>query len=166
MPLKSGKKNIGQNISELMNSGKPRNQAIAIALDVAKRKKYERGGLVTGPLLGRTKGRADKVKLTVPPGSHVIPSDIVSAIGDGNSVFGHTALGKMFPKSMKKRKNRKDGGGVDIAVSDGEFIVSPDDVLDVGHGNEELGHKLLNEYIEDVRSKNIERTKNIGKPAI
>jgi hypothetical protein len=39
MPLKSGKKNIGKNIKTEMAHGKPRKQAIAIALSVAKRKK-------------------------------------------------------------------------------------------------------------------------------
>lgn len=32
MPLKKGKKNLGRNIKELVKSGKPKNQALAIAL--------------------------------------------------------------------------------------------------------------------------------------
>ena len=44
MPLKKGKKNIGANIRKEMAAGKPRKQAIAIALSVAnyhrKNKKY------------------------------------------------------------------------------------------------------------------------------
>lgn len=39
MPLKSGKKYIGKNIKTEMAHGKPRKQAIAIALSVSKRKK-------------------------------------------------------------------------------------------------------------------------------
>lgn len=34
-----GKKNIGKNIKELINSGKPRKRAIAIALDYIRRQK-------------------------------------------------------------------------------------------------------------------------------
>ncbi len=37
MPLFKGKKNIGRNIGELEASGRPQKQAIAIALDVARR---------------------------------------------------------------------------------------------------------------------------------
>ena len=37
MPLLKGKKNIGKNIKTEMAHGKPKKQAIAIALDVARR---------------------------------------------------------------------------------------------------------------------------------
>jgi cation transport regulator ChaB len=47
MPLYKGKKNIGRNIKTEMAAGKPRKQAIAIALNVAgeskKPKKKRRG---------------------------------------------------------------------------------------------------------------------------
>jgi hypothetical protein len=39
MPLKKGKKNIGKNIRELENKGHPYNQALAIALEEARKKK-------------------------------------------------------------------------------------------------------------------------------
>ena len=39
MPLKRGKKNIGANIKTELEHGKSRDQAIAIALSVAKKKK-------------------------------------------------------------------------------------------------------------------------------
>lgn len=37
MPLKKGKKNTGKNIKTEIKSGKPRKQAIAIALNVARK---------------------------------------------------------------------------------------------------------------------------------
>lgn len=37
MPLKPGKKNIGANIKEMESSGHPKNQAIAAALNVARK---------------------------------------------------------------------------------------------------------------------------------
>jgi hypothetical protein len=36
MPLGKGKKSIGRNIAELEHSGRPKKQAIAIALNVAR----------------------------------------------------------------------------------------------------------------------------------
>lgn len=49
MPLdKSGsKESVGKNISELKDSGRPHNQAVAIALDTQRRaKKFSKGGPV------------------------------------------------------------------------------------------------------------------------
>ena len=37
MPLKTGKKNIGKNIKELQSTGRPRKQAIAIALSKSRK---------------------------------------------------------------------------------------------------------------------------------
>lgn len=42
MPLKKGKKNIGKNIKIEMSHGKPRKQAIAIALSVAGKSKKKK----------------------------------------------------------------------------------------------------------------------------
>lgn len=41
MPLLKGKKNIGRNIKTEMAHGKPRKQAIAIALSMVKKKKHK-----------------------------------------------------------------------------------------------------------------------------
>jgi len=48
MPLKSGKKNIGKNIKELKKSGFPKKQAIAIAMDKARKRKLEDGARAKG----------------------------------------------------------------------------------------------------------------------
>lgn len=39
MPLRRGKKNIGRNIAAELAAGKPRKQAIAIAMSMARKKK-------------------------------------------------------------------------------------------------------------------------------
>ena len=45
MPLKKGKRNIGKNIKTEMAHGKPRKQAIAIALNVARGGKSRYGAM-------------------------------------------------------------------------------------------------------------------------
>ncbi len=47
MPLLPGKKNISKNISELMKSGRPQKQAIAIAISHANQTKSEGGEVKT-----------------------------------------------------------------------------------------------------------------------
>lgn len=41
MPLAKGKKNIGKNIKKEIKAGKPKKQAVAIALSVSRKKKVK-----------------------------------------------------------------------------------------------------------------------------
>jgi hypothetical protein len=131
------------------------------------------GGRV-GPLTGATGGRADKLPMKVPDGSHVIPADVVSALGQGNSQHGHKVLERMFPNSSPRGKTRpakptsslrKRGGEVPVMVSDGEFIVSPEDVAHRGGGDQEHGHRILDHFIVHTRNQNINNLKNLPGPA-
>lgn len=72
---------------------------------------YANGGHV-GALRGNTGGRADELPMAVPSDSHVIPADVVSSLGDGNTEAGFKILEKMFPDS---RANRARGGGLGSA---------------------------------------------------
>ena len=47
MPLLKGKKNVGTNIKELKQTGRPQKQAVAIALDVAAERRRPRKKAVT-----------------------------------------------------------------------------------------------------------------------
>ncbi len=51
MPLKKGKSNIGTNISEMIEAGHPRDQAIAAALNVARKMRADGGEAYDSPLL-------------------------------------------------------------------------------------------------------------------
>lgn len=55
MPLKPGKSNavVGENVSELMHSGKPQRQAVAIAMSKAGRSKL---GVKRGRKIGMKRG--------------------------------------------------------------------------------------------------------------
>jgi hypothetical protein len=211
MPLiKSGSKNaVSQNIRTEMAAGKGQKQAVAIALETARRSAKAWGGAAngpsqmpwfarsearsmmhTGPLMGSTAGRADKLPMNVPSGSHVIPADIVSGLGQGNSMNGHKALSGMFPMStgplgmpmgglhsaragfpkLPKMPGRAKGGAhhhehVPIKASDGEFVVSPADVEKVGGGDTERGHRILDAFIVHCRKQNIEIQKKLPPPA-
>jgi len=60
---------------------------------------------------------------------------------------------------------RKRGGEVPVMVSDGEFVLSPEDVREKGNGDQELGHKILDHFIIHVRKQNIEKLKRLPGPA-
>jgi len=104
-----------------MAAGKPQRQAIAIAMDVARRSKRKSGGLayrqsgggsppwyvrnedralrhnlMHGPIMGTGLGRADSKLGYVGSHSHVIPAHVVSAIGQGNTLSGMKTLHTMF----------------------------------------------------------------------
>jgi hypothetical protein len=110
MPLKHGKSQdtISQNISEMIHAGHPRDQAIAAALSVARQARAEGGGFTppvpkgntsaihTGPIHSPVAGRTDHLPMHVPSGSYVIPADIVSAMGEGNTDAGFRHMKLIF----------------------------------------------------------------------
>jgi hypothetical protein len=51
-----------------------------------------------GLLKSQVPGRTDKLPVSVKGGSYVLPADIVSAMGQGNTQAGGTILGRMFNK--------------------------------------------------------------------
>ncbi len=115
MPLVHGssKRAISTNIKREMGAGKPQDQAVAIALDVARRAKDRaRGGksaakrpwtdrsegrqLHVGPVVSAVPGRTDHHPIVVPSGSYVLPADHVSHLGESNTMAGMAVLNKMF----------------------------------------------------------------------
>lgn len=76
-----------------------KSEAIRFALAMGKRPRqhFANGGVV-GPLIDTGPGRTDTLPISVPPGSYVIPADVVSGLpgAQGNSLAGHVALNKMM----------------------------------------------------------------------
>ena len=103
-----------------------------------------------GPIAGPTPGRADVVPVDVPEGSYVIPADVVSAAGQGNSESGYQNLTKTFSKfrrrSIPRPRRFADGGLVPIAASHGEFLLSPEEVDAIG------GPDVLDRFVKQVRA--------------
>jgi len=100
MPLAPGKRNIGRNIETEQAAGKGHEQAVAIALDVARRKRAEGGSTVhkfhSGPIHSSVAGRTDHLPITVESGSYVLPADAVSHLGESNTLAGFKVLRRMF----------------------------------------------------------------------
>lgn len=137
---------------------------VQTALDAAK--KYATGGAVhVGPVMGATGGRADELPVSVPSGSFVVPADVVSSLGQGNSVSGMENLKKQFPNSA--HMGRASGGvvPVPIKISDGEFVISPEDVAAIGGGDMAKGHKTLDAMMVKLRKDHIKTLAALPPPS-
>lgn len=184
MPLAPGKLNIGHNISEMESAGHPRDQAIAAALNVA-RKRRDTGGSVTtkfhsGPIHSSVAGRTDHLPITVESGSYVLPADVVSGApgAEGNTMAGFAHAKRVFggtPRGGGDQPYNHKGGpygmarggaasGVPIVAAGGEYVVHPDAVREVGGGDIDVGHRVLDDFVKRVRKENIKTLQKLPGP--
>lgn len=103
-----------------------------------------------GPIRSAVPGRTDHVPLKVSAGSFVIPADIVSALGEGNSEAGHAILDQALQHG---RLPRRAAGGrvVDILAAGGEYVIPPEVVNEIGKGDMKRGHDMLDRFVVETR---------------
>lgn len=136
-----------------------------------------------GPIHSPVAGRTDHLPMTVESGSYVIPADIVSGMGEGNTVAGFKHMRRIFggtpyggdagpydvtggPYGAPEPKAK--GGasdGVQIVAAGGEYVLSPDEVRFAGKGDLDLGHRVLDEFVKRMRSKTVTTLENLPGPA-
>ena len=188
MPLHPGKSQtaISQNISMLHNEGRPHKQAVAIALSKA-RDSMAKGGTADktvhhGPINVAIPGRTDRLPINVFSGSYVIPADIVSGLGEGNTLAGNEVIKRMFftPDGLQKAS----GGSatlrakyginghyheprrkVPVIVAGGEYIIPPEIVEQLGGGDMEIGHKKLDDFVLQQRKALRQKLSKLPGPA-
>ena len=130
------------------------------------------GGIkgVVGLINSSVPGRTDKLPMKVPAGAYVVPSSVVSALGQDNTMAGAKVLEKMFhsgPGGMKLGKHDKhgmmkhfaQGGSIDhpkvpIVAAGGEFLIHPEAIVH-RFGSLKHGHKILDSFVKAVRKKHI-----------
>lgn len=144
-----------------------------------------------GYLHGSTPGRADAIRTTAPSGSYVLPADVVSGLGEGNSLAGAKAVQAMLstgpwgtpagkiahgsgppraPAALKKKaggggNEGQDGSPIPVMLSHGEYVVPPEIVKAIGDGSAKSGWKVLDHLVLELRRRHIEKLKKLPPPA-
>ena len=198
MPLKRGSSQatISANIGEMISSGHPRDQAVAAALNIARKARATGGKVHTGAINSAVAGRTDHLPMHVPSGAYVIPADIISAMGEGNTAAGFRVAKSIFSDGFKAGgtvkmpsmprltlsgspyaaakspygaalPGRAAGGGthtVPIVAAGGEYVIDPEDVVQIGDGSLDDGHRILDEFVKQMRAKTIKTLSNLPGP--
>jgi len=139
--------------------------------------------LHTGPIHSKVAGRTDHLPMHVPSGAYVIPADIISAMGEGNTIAGFKHMRRMFsgvpyaggdaPYGQsggpygEKIEGRASGGetsGVPIVAAGGEYVLAPHEVRWAGDGDLDLGHRVLDDWVKTMRAKTIKTLENLPGP--
>lgn len=126
MPLQRGSSQatISSNIREMIASGHPRDQAVAAALSTARKTRASGGKVHTGAIHSAVAGRTDHLPMHVPSGAYVIPADIISAMGEGNSLAGFKVAKSIFGTPFYSAK--KAGAGAPYGQSGAPYGVEGD----------------------------------------
>lgn len=147
----------GDEIQPMRGGGK-----VGLALRIAK---ADGGGVFSGYIPGTTGGRTDNKPISVADGSFVVPADILSGLGEGNSHAGWASLQAQFGMDIPAKA---DGGAVGqpvpIVAASGEGVIDPDTVAKIGGGDLDRGHGILNALVKHVRSRTIKSLKRLPSP--
>lgn len=197
MPLLPGKSDavISKNIREMRHSGYPQKQAVAAALNMSRQYRAAGGKsgkdriVHHGPINVAIPGRTDRLPIHVYSGAYVLPADIVSGLGEGNTLAGNRVIEKMLldgslsgkssggsamalhhsQKLMDKYGIRgpyhDDGKLVPVIVAGGEYIIPPEKVLEIGEGDMDRGHSVLDAFVVSQRRALRKKLSKLPGPA-
>lgn len=178
MPLikSSSRPAFVDNLRAELSAGKLRDQALAIAYRVRNdAKKRKKGGRVhVGPIEGDQPGRTDVVPMKVADGSYVIPSETISHMGQNNTEAGLKRAQEYFGPNghFASKKGRSSGGStkeggkpVECITAHGEFVIPPHVVKEIGGGDLDHGHRVLDGFVINMRKDHLKTIANLEPPA-
>ncbi|MCV9940902.1 hypothetical protein OIU35_31515 [Boseaceae bacterium BT-24-1] len=122
-----------------------------------------RDPIMVGGLLTQVPGRTDLMEISVPADAYVLPADVVSALGEGNTLAGVKVLEDLFGAGQFEETD--DRPPIPIIAAGGEFVVTPAQVLAAGGGDMEAGHDELDRFVKGVRAELVKTLKKLPGPA-
>lgn len=130
-------------------------------------------------------GRTDIHNIQVPAGSYVVPADVVSGLGEGNTMAGAGVMDRMMhsnpygieggggkhgasmgPPRMKLAKGgsaNAPSGSVPIVVAGGEMIYYPGTIAKK-FGNLKKGHSVMDAFVKRSRANNVKTLSKLPGP--
>lgn len=146
--------------------------------------------LHVGPIHSAVAGRTDHLPMHVPAGSYVIPADVISGMGEGNTIAGFKHMRRVFggqpygggsmpygasggpygeplPRADGGENDGDgddDGDSVPIVAAGGEYVLTPHEVMHAGNGDLDMGHRVLDEFVRRMRSEIVDTMKNLPGP--
>lgn len=178
-----------------LSQGTPQPPKFASGGDVNKAPWYtiseSRNLMRQGALHSPVPGRTDALPVTAKQGAYVVPADVVSGLGQGNTMAGTKTLEAMFktapygtkmphmrrpslPTGNRRNRGFAEGGeisdfgqnpdGVDIMAAGGEFIIPPESVAEIGGGDIQHGHDILDAFVQKVRGDTIATMQQLPGP--
>jgi len=154
----------------------------------------------SGPIMSGVAGRTDHLPVHVESGSYVIPADIISAMGEGNTIAGFKQMKRIFggvpynkaktpysqgtapygndpgaepyggtggPYDSELPSGHARGGAtkkVPVIVAGGEYVLTPQQVAQIGNGDLDTGHKVLDEFVKRYRAQTIKTLQKLPGP--
>lgn len=193
MSLKPGDSSAvkSANISEMVHAGYPQRVAVAASLSNADRhpNRAHGGGLgdaaravqptqeapyhEEGLFHSDVAGRTDRLPRVVPSDSFVFPADVVSALGQGNTLAGGKILDGIFGST--KLASGGQVGNSDVIVAGGEYLANRGKLENIGkrmrmHGKSKAktdinaGHEWARQFVDKVRKHQMDFLRHAPKP--
>lgn len=133
------------------------------ALNIAR--KANGGGVFSGYIPGTTGGRTDNKDIAVGSGSYVLPADVLSGLGEGNSHAGWASIANEYGLNSvpAKANGGPVGDPVPIVAASGEGVIPPEAII-AKHGDLDTGHKVLDAMVAHVRKKTIKKLRSLPGP--
>lgn len=136
-----------------------------------------------GMIKSAVPGRTDALPITVGGGAYIVPSEHMAALGQGNSAAGGQLMNQMLglskkgglrtPRAIIHKQGRMkmpkiaSGGAapdVDIIAAGHEYVIPPDKVAEIGGGDLDKGHRILDKWVMNTRKKYIQTLRTLAPP--